>query len=84
MEEKIATRGANVQACGGRCQYAGLVKGAAAFGLDAKHDDIAEREDWVKERQGIRGICTWGWWMQGMVRENRSAHERDVGSSMYD
>jgi len=57
---------------GGRCQYAGLVKAAVAALLTCgSDDDIAEREDWVKERQGIRGHSHGMQWMREKVRIGR-------------
>lgn len=56
----------------GRCQYTGLVKAVvAALLICGTDDDIAEREDWVKERQGIRGHLEGMQWMKEKVRIGR-------------
>ena len=58
--------------CKGQCQYAGLVKAAVAALLTCGSDDeIAEREDWIKERQGIRGYSQGVGWMREKVRVGR-------------
>jgi hypothetical protein len=54
---------------GGQCQYAGLVRAAVAGLLTCgSEDEIAEREDWIKERQGIRGYSQGVGWMREKVR----------------
>lgn len=58
--------------CKRQCQYAGVVKAAVAALLTCGSDEeIAEREDWIKGRQGIRGYWQGVQWMKEKVKIGR-------------